>query len=273
MVARYGSIEFDAAIYPYILKLPLIKRYRLFIRGRIDYVRREAAREQALICPLCNNAGFFPQETGLISRFSSLLLEDTLQMDCCCCSSWIPEDLASEFYSDEILFGNLNDLEPYDYDFPWSKALEGKKVLVIHPFAKSIESQYARREKLWENQNVLPKFELKTIKAVQSIAGEPTPFKSWFEALDFMKTEMDTIDYDVAIIGCGAYGFHLAAHAKRTGHMAIHMGGATQILFGIKGKRWDALPAVCKFFNEYWIRPLSEETPQNNQKVENGCYW
>ena len=47
------------------------------------------------------------------------------------------------------------------------------------------------------------------------------------------------IDFDVAIIGCGAYGFPLAAKLKQAGKQAIHLAGATQLLFGIKGKRWE----------------------------------
>ena len=272
MVARYGSIELSAALYPYLLSLPLLERYRLYIRGRIDYLHADIEREKALIRPLCNNAGFFPENSALLPRFSQQLCEDTRQLNCCCCS-WNTEDLMFPFYDKGILFANLNDMEPYDYAKPWSKVLEGKKVLVVHPFAKSIESQYARRELLWENSDVLPGFELKIIKAVQSIAGEPTSFNDWFEALDSMKSRMDATEYDVAIIGCGAYGFHLAAHAKRTGHKAIHLGGATQILFGIKGKRWEELPAVSKFFNEFWVSPLPEETPTRNMNVEGGCYW
>lgn len=273
MVARYGSIELSAALYPYLLSLPLKERYRLYVKGRIDFLHADGKIEISLIAPLCNNAGFFPEDTSLIRHFSSLMLDDTSQLDVCCCSPWIHEDLLFPFFDKEILFGNLDDMEPYDYAKPWSKALEGKKVLVIHPFAKSIESQYARRELLWDNPDVLPAFELKTIKAVQTIAGEKTQFKDWFEALEYMKAQMDATDYDVAIIGCGAYGFHLAAHAKRTGHKTIHLGGATQILFGIKGKRWEELPAVSKFFNEYWVSPLPEETPQHNARVEGGCYW
>lgn len=88
-----------------------------------------------------------------------------------------------------------------------------------------------------------------------------------------MKAQMDAIDYEVAIIGCGAYGFHLAAHAKRTGHKAVHLGGATQILFGIKGKRWDEMPAVNKLFNKYWVYPPQTDRPKNYDKVEGGCYW
>lgn len=194
-------------------------------------------------------------------------------MDCCCCCDWENEELFSDIFKPDIMFGRLEDMEPYDYDKPWSMALSGKKVLVVHPFAKSIELQYAKRKLLWDNQNVLPDFELKTIKAIQTIAGEKSSFNNWFEALDYIKKRMDETDYDVAIIGCGAYGFHLAAHAKRTGHVAIHLGGATQILFGIKGKRWENIPEVSKFFNEHWVNPLPEETPMNKDKVEGGCYW
>lgn len=47
----------------------------------------------------------------------------------------------------------------------------------------------------------------------------------------------------------------------------------TQILFGIKGRRWveskvDRIP-----FNDSWIYPKKEETPKNASAVEVGCYW
>ena len=146
-------------------------------------------------------------------------------------------------------------------------------MLVIHPCAETINKQYQNRKYIWKNQNVLPEFELLTIKAVQTIAGETSEFSTWFEALEYMEKQMDTLDYDIAIIGCGAYGFSLSAHAKRMGKKAIHLGGATQILFGIKGKRWDELPEVNKFYNEYWVYPSVDETPKNKERVENGCYW
>lgn len=51
-----------------------------------------------------------------------------------------------------------------------------------------------------------------------------------------MQDEISKEDYDICLIGCGAYGFSLAAYVKRCGKQAIHMGGALQLLFGIKGK-------------------------------------
>ena len=149
-------------------------------------------------------------------------------------------------------------------------------MLVIHPFQKSIEQQYQKRELLFKN-NLLPKFELKTIKAVQTLANEKCEFKTWFEALDSMKQQMDNIDYDVALIGCGAYGLHLAAHAKRMGKKAIHLGGALQIFFGIIGKRYEnpkhANGFYLSLFNEHWTRPINEERPADAYLVENSTYW
>ena len=77
----------------------------------------------------------------------------------------------------------------------------------------------------------------------------------------------------MAIIGAGAYGLPLAAHVKRLGKKAVHLGGATQILFGIRGKRWDEMPFFQKLYNEHWVRPLPSEVPKDYQRVEGGCYW
>ena len=63
---------------------------------------------------------------------------------------------------------------------------------------------------------------------------------------------------------------------KRNGKKAIHMGGATQLLFGIRGQRWENYIEhfdYNQFMNDYWVRPSSEETPQQSKNVEGGCYW
>ena len=125
----------------------------------------------------------------------------------------------------------------------------------------------------FETKNVLPNFELSVIKAVQSLSGEKNPFENWFQALEFMKEEISQKDFDVALIGCGAYGFPLAAHVKKIGKQSIHIGGSLQILFGIKGKRWDDHPIIGKLYNEYWVRPNAQDKPTHSNLVENDCYW
>ena len=166
-------------------------------------------------------------------------------------------------------------LAPYLYEQPWTSVLKGKRVLVMSPFTDTIVKQYARRELLFENSEVLPEFaELIPLKAVQSIAGNPTDYSDWFQALQSMKDQMTSIDYDVALIGCGAYGMHLAAHAKRMGRIGIHTAGWTQMLFGVYGNRWlNDEPQFKRFINPYWVRPSADETPANAQAIETGCYW
>ena len=84
------------------------------------------------------------------------------------------------------------------------------------------------------------------------------------------------IEFDIAIIGCGAYGLPLAAKIKKSGKQAIHLAGATQLLFGIKGKRWEEnadFSYVRKWFNEEWVYPSDEDKLENGNCVEGGCYW
>lgn len=57
------------------------------------------------------------------------------------------------------------------------------------------------------------------------------------------------------------------------GKKAIHLGGPLQLLFGIKGGRWDNGDIGKVFYNEYWTRPLLEETPEKFKNIEGGCYW
>ena len=160
------------------------------------------------------------------------------------------------------------------------------RVVVVHPFAELIRYQFENnREKLFENKDILPPFQLRTVEAIQSMCGENKKgFLSWFDALNWMENEMDKEPFDIALIGCGAYGFPLAAHAKRQGKKAVHMGGALQLLFGIKGNRWEnplygvrewGLPEglYTKMFNNYWVKPGDSFKPANADQVEGACYW
>ena len=222
---------------------------------------------------MCNNAGFFPPTSDKLIEFSHMMRDVLCDVDLLGVWNNKQEDLVVKEYMANSELCELRGLEPYYFEDAWSKALAGKKVLVIHPFSNSIEHQFKQREKIYPS-NILPKFTLITRRAIQTAAGEKdSRFLDWFEALDYMYTEAMKIDFDIAIIGCGAYGLPLAVKLKRAGKKAIHMGGATQILFGIKGKRWDNHPIISKLYNESWIRPLDDERPQGSKNIENGCYW
>ncbi|MBQ2968289.1 MAG: hypothetical protein IJE10_09250 [Clostridia bacterium] len=234
--------------------------------------KREKISDDCMLS-LCRNAGFFPNDADLGYRFGKMQGDLSREADLYGVYAWPMEDFLLQLYSPQAKVCVPRGLEPYYWNEPWSAALKGKKVLVIHPFEETIRSQYEKRELLFENPDVLPEFELKTIKAVQSSAFFETSFETWFDALNYMYDEAMKIDFDVAILGCGAYGFSLACMLKKAGKTAIHMGGATQILFGIKGNRWDNHPIVSKLYNEHWVRPSKTETPEKAQQVEGACYW
>ena len=224
---------------------------------------------------LCINAGFFPNDKGMAFKFGRIMLESFPEIDLDAAFFFPGEEYALAKYCPKSFVCANRAIEPwYSEDEPWTKYLAGKKVLVIHPFAKTIESQYEKKELLFENKDILPEFTLKTVKSVQTIAGEvDSRFSTWFEALDYMVDEASKIDFDITLIGCGAYGLPLAAKIKKTGKQAVHMGGALQLLFGIKGKRWDNHPVISKFYNDNWVRPFDEDVPKASDKVEGGCYW
>lgn len=253
-----------------------------YMRNQLFPFRTDARKD--VLHDLCLLSGFFPEDMKYGERFVDLLLDCVKDIDLIGAWNRYMEEWMLAEYAPESTISYLTYLEPWkvaelsERVIPWTSALAGKKVLVIHPFTSSIENQFMNnRTKIFKDlplENVLPDFELKTLKAVQTLGNTSAKFSDWFEALDYMITGCSKIEFDVAIIGCGAYGFPLAAEIKRMGKIAIHMGGATQLLFGIRGKRWDDWVGVYKkMVNEYWVRPSEEEKISEGYKIENNCYW
>jgi hypothetical protein len=277
MIGRFGAFE-----------LSVLVNYLGVLKGenKIDFITSKQVQwwwEKSLIKSLNTNAGFFPPNKKKIEQFCQLMLKDIPEVDVL--GSWLAGEniLKKELASAQKIHFRL--LEPFWSDITWTKALSGKKVLVVHPFAETILNQYSNRAKLFKNSDTLPEFKsLSVIKAVQSLGDGDDRFTDWFEALDFLIKQIDQIDYEVCLIGCGAYGFHLAAHVKRSGKKAVHLGGALQLLFGIKGKRWEdpnygvkewGIPvgSYSNLMNEYWVRPGDIYKPKNAEEVEGACYW
>ena len=274
MIARFGAFELSTIMNYLSMNAPKHSVWR--------YIKGEEFQwwwNKKLMFHMQNNAGFFPATKEKLSLFCEMMLKDARDVDVL--GSWLKDENWVLRHNKRVKKVSFLCLEPYWSKLPWSRVLEGKRILVVHPFAEDIISQYNNhRELLFEDKGVLPKFaSLRVVKAVQSLGGESNGFEDWFEALEWMKKEMDKEPYDIALIGCGAYGFPLAAHTKRTGHKAVHLGGALQLLFGIKGKRWDNIKYNPEYnykdglFNDFWIHPDSKTKPNNFQQVEGECYW
>lgn len=155
---------------------------------------------------------------------------------------------------------------------PFTAALAGRRVLVVHPFARTIERQYARRTEVTGVREFLPAFELVTLVPPVTFAGASTG-RRWHDGLAATSAAMAALDFDVAIVGAGGYGLPLAAFARSLGRVGVHLAGATQLLFGIRGRRWADVERVAREMDETWVAPDAAELPPDPERVEGGAYW
>lgn len=282
MISRFGTVEINC-VNNYLC----IHSEKPFWQKCSDYIKDKTHTpwwNKDHWKPMYLNAGIFPPCKDTAERFSEIYLKDIPEIDLLGCHQYYEKFMPLR---NDVIKVQLEMLYPFFVKRPWTRFLKGKKVLIVHPFEATIRQQYNKRKLLFDNSDILPDFELKTLKAVQTIAGNKSQFKDWFEALIYMEDKISNIDFDVCILGCGAYGLPLAAYVKRMGKQAIHLGGGTQLLFGIKGKRWveqygEVLhyrPCIYinvdyrQLFNEKWCYPLDEDKPSNSSAVEGGCYW
>jgi hypothetical protein len=176
-------------------------------------------------------------------------------------------------------------LEPY-YESAeaerWSCRIPDRtKVAVVSPFATSIGKQWAQQRAVWPSTPVWNSaVQLISVKAHYSPYLSPDATwpeevvtAGWRSAVRLMADAVVASGAKLALIGVGALSLPLAAALKKRGVAAIHTGGATQILFGVKGRRWLTHSVISTFFTEAWVSPAEDEVPTNSKAVEGGCYW
>jgi len=217
------------------------------------------------------NAGVFPDEDKILSRFFETYQKSIEDMDVA--ASWIVND--KTFISSinpNVKFVELRSLEPYYHSNPWSSVLKDQDVVVVSPFSDSIESQYKKRELLWADKEILPEFNLMTVQSPYLSLGSGEG-GDWFSALDSMYNRVLKKKPKIVLVGAGAYSLPLISMLKSEGISGVHLGGSNQIMFGIKGRRWDNHEVIGGFYNEHWVRPNGTEIPTNKELIEDGCYW
>ena len=221
-------------------------------------------------------AGLYPVNESNFNWFTDTLLNNTQHLDLA--PSWnkvIPDFEKQIFaeYCPNVHITKLRHLEPYFSEVPWTTYLKDKKVAVFSPFAKSISNNFKNLDKIWNNK-ITSNFDLIPIQYPTAITiTKNTSYKNSREIYDETLAKVKEIDFDVGIFGTGHTGLLLALECKKLGKTGLHLGGATQIIFGIKGNRWEGIKDFKPFFNEYWSRPLKEETPEKIDVVEEACYW
>ena len=256
MAARFGTTEGAAFVKYWEIKLK---------KGSIaDY-------PQSQVDNTCLYSGFFPSSKKDLWKWAELETIACNDLDLLGVMHFLNEEwIVNNLCANAQLMPNGGLASARN---GWAHVLEGHKVLVVHPFTDTIKRQYENhREDIFPGTNALPEFDLKCVKAVQTLADqEDSRFNTWFDALDYMTEEISKQDYEICLLGCGAYGFQLASRVKQMGKIAIHMGGSLQTLFGIKGSRWDS--KYSNMYNDAWVYPSEDEKPKGYEKVEGGCYW
>ena len=252
MVARIGGTEMKC-MYHYLNK-------RKNKDTPIPY--SQGMKEEAAFL-----SGIYPQEDWLIDAFCKIYIDSIKNTDIMAVWYNAGENTVCKEYCPDADLIHLDSLESFFYDNPWTEVLENKKVLIISMFDKVIKEQYQKRKVLFKNPKTLPPFELITYQAIDAIGGNEK-FESWIVTYNFMCSEIEKIDFDIAIVSAGGYGLPLAAHIKKTGKQAIHLAGATQLLFWIKGQRWDLRTKYSEgLYNEHWIYLPQETRPLKAEKL------
>ena len=251
-----------------VTELNLLYCYFHLKQGRslMQHLRHEAE----------NIAGFYPYTEETVIAFAEEILQKLSNIDLI--PRWskiLPdfEDHIFKAYCKNAHFTTLEHLEPYFFDKPWTDFLQNKKVLVFSPFKESIENNFKNLNKIWNNK-IRNNFDLKVIKYPFSLPISPkNEYTSSSDIYIKYKEIIHNEDFDIGIFGTGYTSLLYTLECKALGKTGIHLGGPTQILFGIKGNRWKEMSNFQKLFNEYWTEPLDSEKPEKRTLVEGGCYW
>lgn len=159
---------------------------------------------------------------------------------------------------------NANDYTEFWFNYKkWYKILENKSVLLINSFAPLMAQQYESGN-LHKIDTNFPNFTNIFSYRTPYTFFNNGPHNNFFETLNEMVASIKKIPFDVAIIGCGAYGC-LIADAIHKNNIVICIGSRASQMFGVDPDMRD---------NHLWISSIpSEYIPDNYQKIENGRYW
>jgi hypothetical protein len=229
------------------------------------------------------NAGIFPREIVPSWRIQSI--HATIEADVLCSGWYEPlkdaEQRVLKEWKCKAIEIPLRSLEPYymPLEERWTKLLKGQTVSVVSSFTETMKSQITYLDKFFPSEVLPSDVRWNWVqtghppKLAKGINEWPYHIKDSIEAVDWIVSEVIRQESRFAIIGCGGIGMLVAKKLKERGIIAIVLGGAIQVLFGIKGKRWENHSIISKFWNEHWMSPSESEKPGGYSGIEGGCYW
>jgi len=172
-------------------------------------------------------------------------------------------------------------LEPFyviqDNEIPWTHYLFGKKVLIINPFTDSMKKQIDNNFQIFKDKKIfLDDQEFIFYKSFQT-HGNHYVHNNWLETFTVMCNDIEKLEFDIALLGCGGYGLPLCNFIKtKMNKSSIYIGGGLQLLFGVMGHRWinrDDWKKIIKENNSNFVFPSENEKLDNKNTIENSAYW
>ena len=233
------------------------------------------------------NAGIFPRTNAVVADWVVEYWNASEATDVLAAGWYKPFAAAEWKFLDETNPScqriPLRSLEPY-YVNPvdrWTRALEGQSVCVVSSFAETMTRQIFNANLLWNDdyETILPNANWSFVRSyyspvlAQGYCEWPTGIESWSDAVAYLEKEVLKTGARIVLLGCGGLAMPLAKRLKKRGLIAIVMGGAIQVLFGIKGRRWASHPVISGFWNRHWVVPNHTEIPGGSADIEGGCYW
>jgi len=275
-IGRNGSTEMEAAIFWSTYRNTSSTKRDSFLPWPSPTLRK-----------LYRGVGIWPQTVEAADAWAKEYVEGLAYLDVVAAGWYEPyrveEKLLLNTHSPQAPHIPLRSLEPYYVEsaLHWTQYLAEKRVAVVSSFSETIRKQ-VKNSGIWlHSQTILPP--TTTWIPIRSYyppdvsmgdnTGWPQGIENWDGAVTMMVKEIEASGASVALIGCGGLGMILGARLKRLGISSIIMGGAIQVLFGIKGLRWETHATISKFWNDSWVWPDLCETPTGAIKIEGGCYW
>lgn len=216
------------------------------------------------------NAGFYGDRDDF-AQYLALALDSLFQSDLNI--AWKSTN-HFEFYESELIPFRKTDtlklLEPFQHDNPWLNGYKGS-ICVVSSFTRSMKEQLGVLDKVHPHL-ALEDVNWSFVKSAQT-NGTQTPEQDYFTNLYDMFDKIVKIEPDLVLLSCGSYSVPLSGMLKTLEISNIVMGGSLQLLFGLRGSRWEKRDDYITYFNPFWIRPKSVEKPLGAELIEEGCYW
>ena len=257
--------------------------YEIFL-DKMPSAKVLASYEKKMCADALGQAGVFPATPCFLREYGRFYSEHFMNLDCYGVAFYKREyDVLRYYgYNGKMIFFPM--LQP-DLSIPendqncYLQYLRDKKLLLVCPFGHFLKERATKEtyEKVWAKTGK-KWFYPRAVYSVEFPYGfDPqthNQYKNEFALFEAITQQINSMDYDIALIGAGGLAIPLASHVKKMGKVAIDLGGCLQIIFGVIGGRWRNLPDWQRnYFNEWWVDLPERYKPNRTDICDGGAYW